>query len=80
MRTGFYLLRQSVPSKKRKNRVPEERWKRLAEQQGVDYAKTVAEAMNLELDADNPADSEKLCRAVLELVAGKKMPKQKGRG
>ena len=32
----------------------------LAEQQGVAYAKTVAEAMNLELDADNPADREKL--------------------
>jgi hypothetical protein len=31
--------------------------------------------MNLELDADNPADREKLRRAVLDLVAGKKMPK-----
>ena len=38
----------------------DERWKRLAEQQGVAYAKTVAEAMNLKLDADNPADREKL--------------------
>jgi hypothetical protein len=34
----------------------DERWKRLAEEQGVAYAKTVAEAMNLKLDADNPAD------------------------
>src|SRR4029077_8146021 len=56
----------------------DERWKRLAEQQGVAYAKTVADAMDLELDADNPADREKLRRAVLDLVAGRKMPKQKG--
>ena len=51
----------------------DERWERLAEQQGVAYAKTVAEAMNLQLDADNPADREKLRRAVLDLVAGRKM-------
>ena len=31
----------------------DERWKRLAEQQGVVYAKTVAKAMNLKLDTDN---------------------------
>jgi len=58
----------------------DERWKRLVEQQGVAYAKTVAEAMNLNLDMDNPADREKLRRAVLDLVAGRKMPKQKRRG
>ena len=58
----------------------DERWKRLAEQQGVAYPKTVAEAMNLKLDMDNPADREKLRRAVLDLVAGRKMPTQKGRG
>jgi uncharacterized protein (DUF1778 family) len=52
-----------------------ERWKRLAEQQGIAYAKTVAEAMNLKLDMDNPADREKLRRAVLDLVAGRKMRK-----
>ena len=52
----------------------------LAGQQGVAYAKTVAEAMNLKLDMDNPLDREKLRRAVLDLVAGRKMPKQKGRG
>jgi hypothetical protein len=52
----------------------------LAEQQGVAYAKTVAEAMKLELDADNSADREKLRRAVLDLVAGRKMRKQKGHG
>src|SRR4029453_565558 len=57
-----------------------ERWERLAEQQGVAYAKTVAEAMNLKLDMDNPADREKLRRAILDLVAGRKMRKQKGRG
>jgi hypothetical protein len=58
----------------------DERWEQLAEQQGIAYAKTVAEAMNLKLDMDNPADREKLRRAVLELVAGRKMPRQKGHG
>ena len=53
----------------------DERWEQLAEQQGVVYAKTVADAMNLNLDMDNPADREKLRRAVLELVAGRKVPK-----
>jgi hypothetical protein len=50
----------------------------LVEQQGLAYAKTVAEAMNLKLDMDNPADREKLRRAILDLVAGRKMRKQKG--
>jgi len=45
------------------------------EQQGIAYAQTVAGAMNLKLDADNPADREKLRRAILDLVAGRKMPK-----
>jgi uncharacterized protein (DUF1778 family) len=58
----------------------DERWEQLAEQQGVAYAKTVAEAMKLKLDMDNPADREKLRRAVLDLVAGRKMPKQKRPG
>src|SRR6476659_7907293 len=58
----------------------DERWERLVEQQGISYAKTVAEAMNLKLDMDNPGDREKLRRAVLDLVAGSKMRKQKGRG
>ena len=44
----------------------DERWKRLAEQQGVAYAETVAEAMNLKLDMDDPADTVKLRRAVLD--------------
>ena len=57
----------------------DERWKRLAEQQGVAYAKTVADAMNLKVDMDNPADREKLRRAILDLVAERKMRKQKGR-
>jgi len=58
----------------------DERWKRLAEQQGIAYAKTVAEAMKLNLDMDNPADREKLRGAVLDLVAGKKMPRRKQGG
>jgi uncharacterized protein (DUF1778 family) len=52
----------------------DERWERLAEQQGIAFAKTVAEAMNLKVDADKPADREKFRRAILELVA-----KSKGR-
>ncbi len=58
----------------------DERWQRLVEQQGIAYAKTVAEAMDLELDMDNPADREKLRRAVLDLVAGRNMRKQKRPG
>jgi len=58
----------------------DERWERLAEQQGIAYAKTVAKAMNLKLDIDSPADREKLRRAVLELVAERKGRKQKRRG
>jgi len=57
----------------------DERWERLAEQQGIAYAKTVAKAMNLKLDMDSPADREKLRRAVLELVAERKGRKQKRR-
>ena len=58
----------------------DERWERLAEQQGIAFAQNVAGAMNLKLDANDPADREKLRRAVLDLVAGRKMPKQKGHG
>ena len=57
----------------------DERWERLVQQQGVAYAKTVAEAMNLKVDMDNSADREKLRRAVLELVAEKKHRKEKRR-
>ena len=53
----------------------DERWERLVEQQGIAYAQTIAGALNLKLDADNPADREKLRRAVLDLVAGKKIQK-----
>ena len=53
----------------------DERWARLAEQQGIAYAKTVAEAMKLKLDMNKAGDREKLRRAVLDLVAGKKVPK-----
>jgi hypothetical protein len=58
----------------------DERWERLVEQQGISYAQTVAGALNLKLDADNPTDRQKLRRAVLDLVAGRKMRKQKGHG
>jgi len=58
----------------------DERWERLAEQQGIAYAKTVAKAMNLKLDMDGPSDREKLRRAVLGLVAERKGRKQKRRG
>jgi hypothetical protein len=36
---------------------------------GHSYAKTVAEAMKLKIDADNPVDREKLRRVILDLVA-----------
>src|SRR5262249_511894 len=58
----------------------DERWERLAEQQGIADAKTVSDAMNLKLDMDNPADREKLRRAILDLVASRKMPNQTGHG
>jgi hypothetical protein len=58
----------------------DERWDRLVEQQGVAYAKAVAEAMNLELDMDNPADREKLRRAVLDLCGREKNAKVKRQG
>src|SRR5262245_56763389 len=57
----------------------DERWERLVERQGVAYAKTVADAMNLKLDMDSPTDREKLRRAVLELVAERKGRRQKRR-
>jgi uncharacterized protein (DUF1778 family) len=55
----------------------DERWQRLVGQQGIAYAKTVAEAMDLKLDMDDPADREKLRRTILDLVVEKKMRKQK---
>ena len=55
----------------------DERWERLVEQQGIAFAKTIAETMNLKLDMNHPADREKLRRAVLELVAEKKGSKRK---
>ena len=56
----------------------DERWARLAEQQGIAYAKTVADAMNLKVDMDNPEDREKLRRAILDLVAGRKTRNETG--
>jgi hypothetical protein len=58
----------------------DERWARLAEQQGVAYTKTVADAMNLKLDMNNPTDREKLRRAILDLVGERKMPEQAAHG
>jgi uncharacterized protein (DUF1778 family) len=55
----------------------DERWERLVEQQGIAFAKTIAKTMNLTLDMDHPADREKLRRAVLDLVAGRKRAKAK---
>ena len=55
----------------------DERWERLVEQQGTAYAKTVAEAMNLKLDLDNPAEHAKLRRAILSVVAERKGRKHK---
>ena len=57
----------------------DERWERLVEQQGIAFAKTVAGAMNLKVDADKPADREKFRRALLDLVAQSKGRKQKRR-
>jgi uncharacterized protein (DUF1778 family) len=58
----------------------DERWERLVEQQGIAYAKTVAQALNLKLDMDHPPDRGKLRRAVLELVAERKGRRQNRRG
>jgi hypothetical protein len=55
----------------------DERWERLVAQQGVAYAKTVAEALNLTVDMDSPADREKLRREILKLAA-RKRTKRKG--
>jgi hypothetical protein len=57
----------------------DECWDRLVQQQGIANPKTVAEAMNLLLDMDNPADREKLRRAVLDLVVERKPRKKKGK-
>jgi hypothetical protein len=38
----------------------DERWERLVERQGVAYAKTVAEEMNLGVDMDNPGRSREI--------------------
>ena len=55
----------------------DERWERLVEQQGISYAKTVAEALNLKLDMGNPADREKLRRAILDSCRREKNAKAK---
>jgi len=47
----------------------DERWEQLAEQEGVDYAKTVAEIAGLKgLNADKAADRKIFRREILERV------------
>ena len=47
----------------------DERWEALAEREGIDYAKTVAEIAGLKgLNADKEADRKKFRREVLERV------------
>jgi hypothetical protein len=47
----------------------DERWERLAEREGVDYAKTVAEIAGLHgLSADKEADRKLFRREILERV------------
>ena len=47
----------------------DERWERLAEREGVDYAKTVAEIAGLKgLNADKAADRKIFRREILERV------------
>ena len=78
------ILEMTFPTPPRHHRLPMDQGFAaqpcgLAGQQGVAYAKTVAKAMKLKLDMDNPADRENLRRGVLDLVAGRKMPKAKRR-
>ncbi len=53
-------------------------WERLVEQQGVAYVKTVAEAMNLRLDMDNPADARDCAEQFWILSPGEKCESKKG--
>ena len=47
----------------------DERWEELAEREGVDYARTVAEIAGLKgLSADKEADRKKFRREILERV------------
>jgi|SRR5215813_13876685 len=47
----------------------DERWEELAEREGIDYAKTVAEIAGLKgLSADNQADRKVFRREILEQV------------
>ena len=47
----------------------DERWETLAEREGIDYAKTVAEIAGLKgLNADREADRRKFRREILERV------------
>jgi hypothetical protein len=47
----------------------DERWEKLADREGIDYAKTVAEVAGLKgLNADNEADRKLFRRQILEGV------------
>jgi hypothetical protein len=56
----------------------DERWERLAEQQGVAYAKTVAEAMNLKLDADIQQTARNCAEQFSILLPREKCQSKKG--
>jgi hypothetical protein len=56
----------------------DERWERLPEQQGVAYAKTVAEAMNLKLDMDNQQTARNCAGQFSILSLGEKCQSKKG--
>ena len=58
----------------------DECWERLVEQQGVAYAQTIAGAMNLKLDADNPAHRRNCAEQFSTLSPGEKCQSKKGRG
>ena len=57
-----------------------EHWEQLVEQQGVAYAKTVAQAMNLKINEDNPATARNCAEQFSILWPGEKSQKQKRRG
>src|SRR5262249_17034715 len=57
----------------------DERWERLAEQQGIAYPTPFSEELKLKMDEDSLRDRRKFSRAVLEIVCEKKGRKQKRR-
>jgi uncharacterized protein (DUF1778 family) len=55
----------------------DERWERLVQQQGVAYAKTVAEAMNLKLDGTTQQTARNCAEQFSILSPGEKCPNKK---